>query len=855
MIFNNIRINNVKKFLILNLFLQNIYAQEQVKVQSNDYLANAEKYDQAELMQHRIKDKKLLEEFIEFNFKDKKLIDLIDMLARKRGINYIIPQNKAQQEKFKAINISYQPIDQKDISLEKAWELATLFLELSGFAWFKRSETIYQITSNASDRETRDNITKELLPLYVNTKIEDLPNDDSRIRYIYYFTNLKVPENDKDPLNQIFNEMKSEGAPKPFVLNKYNGVLLIDKANVIASIVNLISKLDATGFRETIEVVQLHNISATEVQDTFDKLKKAAGPENTSPFIRADTKASISFFASDTQIIPDIRNNSIILMGREAAVTRIRDFINSYMDTPGESGKSVLHYYNLQYLEAKDFAVTLSQILASSTTKSQGKEANLSNIERQFEGVIVVAEKKTKIKKVIAPYDNESVRPGGRKSDALGIQGEAEIGGNRLIIAATQDDWIEIEKLIKKLDQPQPQVILEVLVADISHQKNKIISGDIRSRRMDELTNGFGFMSSNISNVNSITPDHIKTLATDLLGQPRTNSNPNSPNNPILSSLLTTGNFILSFSDPTTPQAGYSTTGSTASGAIWALIRILDLYVDMRIMTHPFLVSFDNTKAAIKQSIVKRNRGDSNPSQSGVIAVNIDDIPASIQVEMVPRISSENRLSLQVAVDISDFNEEGDNAENSLTRKTRRVETLVNLNSGNVLVIGGLTNVTETDIVTGTPFFSQIPLIGRFFQGIIKTLNASNIAIFISPTIVMPRLRDGLHLHTRDKLTDARSRLNDSEVYGDNRDPITYFFLPNRDSNMNLVNEYLEQTANESEYKKEATVDLIKKEENRKETEQIIKDIKQTENIDITGMKSPEKLYNLEKKNLTDVPA
>ncbi len=54
---------------------------------------------------------------------------------------------------------------------------------------------------------------------------------------------------------------------------------------------------------------------------------------------------------------------------------------------------------------------------------------------------------------------------------APGEKGSAKYqysGGNRLIIAARNDDWKRIKHLLEQLDKPFPQVFIEVLIADVS---------------------------------------------------------------------------------------------------------------------------------------------------------------------------------------------------------------------------------------------------------------------------------------------------------------------------------------------------------------------------------------------------
>ena len=68
-----------------------------------------------------------------------------------------------------------------------------------------------------------------------------------------------------------------------------------------------------------------------------------------------------------------------------------------------------------------------------------------------FEDVVIAAEKAT------SGDDTSSTRG----------------GGNRLIISCNRDDWKRIEKLIAKLDKPQPQVALEVMIINVDIDQDK----------------------------------------------------------------------------------------------------------------------------------------------------------------------------------------------------------------------------------------------------------------------------------------------------------------------------------------------------------------------------------------------
>jgi len=633
--------------------------------------------------------------FVPFSFEKKSLVDIINELALKRETNVILPQNAADFEMLKNQMVTYRPQGRTDIPLDDAWNLLKTFLELSGFAFSPKHDSL--VTIERIGKPLEPGITRSLLPIYANVAPDKLPNSQEYIRYIYYLTNLKVPdEKDREtnPIARILKDMLTPNAPVVFE-PKTNALIITDKANTIASVMGIIKQLDHSGYRESVQVIHLNNTPAQDVVKIFESLRAAAGGDGSMSSIRHDSRTeTLSSFAENTILVADSRLNNIIIMGRETSVERIAEFIQSHMDVAPESGKSVLHSYDLQYLDATQCAAVLNRIVAPlAPVGTQATAGQPAGPERYFQGVVIAAEE---VKEVDIKTTTEEITleaRGGFLPTGLGSQ-KIFTGGNRLIIAALQDDWLRLKELISSIDKPQPYVILEVLIVDIRGDRRKLIAGTVRNKTATNMpTHGFEFLSSQISDVNSVLGAAPQRLDEDLL---RVLTGSNNAN-PSLTSLLAPGSMIVSINDPATP-------------GIFGLLQLLDSALYTKILSHPYLITTNNQKATLTNQELRRRVGDAIPGAAGVITVEIIDLPATLQVQMIPRLSSLHHLSLQVAIDINNFID-----ANSDTRLTRRVNTNANLESGQVLVIGGLASTVQNDIITGTPILSQIPLIGPFF--------------------------------------------------------------------------------------------------------------------------------------------
>ncbi len=165
---------------------------------------------------------------------------------------------------------------------------------------------------------------------------------------------------------------------------KSNGIVITDKSNSIASAMKIIVELDTVGTKDVIEVVQLYNSTAKTVTELLKNQIVATSQDPRAAKATIKPESGL-YFAPNTHIAADERRNTVILMGRENAVQRLKEFIQEYMDAAPESGRSILHVYDLQYLDAEAFARILQGLIESKgigaqSTKDQPKFSMASKL-------------------------------------------------------------------------------------------------------------------------------------------------------------------------------------------------------------------------------------------------------------------------------------------------------------------------------------------------------------------------------------------------------------------------------------------------------------------------------------------
>ena len=68
--------------------------------------------------------------------------------------------------------------------------------------------------------------------------------------------------------------------------------------------------------------------------------------------------------------------------------------------------------------------------------------------------------------------------------------------------------------------------------------------------------------------------------------------------------------------------------------------------------------------------------------------------------------------------------------------QVREIESVLQINSGDTAIIGGLMQDTKNDVNKGVPILSQIPFIGGLFSYEDNQREKSELIIFIKPVVI-----------------------------------------------------------------------------------------------------------------------
>src|SRR5262249_19097057 len=132
------------------------------------------------------------------------------------------------------------------LSKQNVWDLFLRFLHIFGMTPVPRSFENDHPTSFIL--VTNENANREPLPAFVGIDWKDLPDNDTKIRYVYFVENSQV-----ESLFKIANELRSPKA----VLYQYaplNALIFSDISSNIRSIMAIIAELDSVSMPEALSV-------------------------------------------------------------------------------------------------------------------------------------------------------------------------------------------------------------------------------------------------------------------------------------------------------------------------------------------------------------------------------------------------------------------------------------------------------------------------------------------------------------------------------------------------------------------------------------------------------------------------
>ncbi len=257
---------------------------------------------------------------------------------------------------------------------------------------------------------------------------------------------------------------------------------------------------------------------------------------------------------------------------------------------------------------------------------------------------------------------------------------------NAIVVRGPQNLIHQVKSYIDKIDQVNPLIVFDVLVAQISNSKGftwNAPQGAIKLGDGNELYIGPGKGSITLNDPEKIPSDEV---------------------NPIIGELT----LLL--------QKG-----------------------DARIVANPTITTLNGYPAkfnvSTKRSYEVQTITSTSTEGSTSTSNTVKTYESGLRINITPWVSANNQITMEVKPEISEF---GDAPEGSSLPSTfeRSTETTVRVNDGEMIVISGLKNTRKEKTVSKVPILGHIPLLGLLFTNYSTKDVQDEFVIVITPTLV-----------------------------------------------------------------------------------------------------------------------
>lgn len=288
---------------------------------------------------------------------------------------------------------------------------------------------------------------------------------------------------------------------------------------------------------------------------------------------------------------------------------------------------------------------------------------------------------------------------------------------NAIVVRGTPSQLALVQKLIDDFDKVKPEVVVDVVVAQVRHDKMRQAG---------------------------ILPPQTFSAALQGNNSSSNNNNNNGNNN---------NNNGLNFNDL---QHLTSTNYAVSLSPLQAELLLTD--ANTKILEKPQLRAADGVKASLKV-------GDRIPVATGsfgtplgisgntTLGVNtqFQFLEVGVKIDITPRVQADSEVSLKITLEIS--NKSGDQPFGGIDQpiiSQRTVDHEIQLKDGEVNLLGGILEETTTLNTNGVPFLSRLPLLRYIFGQEDKEKHTNEVVFLLVPHIVRGRVLSALNVKRLD---------------------------------------------------------------------------------------------------------
>jgi general secretion pathway protein D len=312
-----------------------------------------------------------------------------------------------------------------------------------------------------------------------------------------------------------------------------------------------------------------------------------------------------------------------------------------------------------------------------------------------------------------------------------------------------------VEKLLHDLDKPKAEVVVDIIVMDVSSD----ISHQIGAGLVSNGTNGLN-LPIQFSPTNPIT----STTGTGASGTGGTGATSTTTTTTTTTgtTAASTGSFVA------LSQLGHLGSSQFSTTLPGATLQAVMSDSRTKVQDTPEVRVSDGQKVTLK--IGEKYPYATGSFQPGVGTVGVSPLVSTqfqfvdigVNVELTPHVHGDDEVTLHVSIDITGINNTlnlGGLSQPVIGQKKNEAD--IRLKDGEVSLLGGLMSDQDTSTVGGIPGLVNIPILGKYlFGNVSKDRQKEQLMIALIPHIVRRPDITGLNLRAISAGTDATVKLS-----------------------------------------------------------------------------------------------
>ncbi len=524
-----------------------------------------------------------------------------------------------------------------------------------------------------------------------------------------------------------------------------NSLIVVDSGANIERLMVILQDIDVPGQERTVAVVPLRHAFAADIAKILEEATAqddAAGLRGRTTTVATGTQAASSKTpAGKLRIVPELRSNSLVVIGSPFEIREVRNLIDR-LDIPMPRGTGRIQVMRLRYADAVELVQVLADLLGiavntplrqalpgRSVTEGGGRFGSGRNDMGQSFGRSVLSNAAAggmggmggrRPANAAAGLAGGMGGAGGLSAGGSGaVEFESEVrvtadpATNSLVISAAPQDFALVEEVVRELDVPRKQVLVEAILFEITMSKARELGVELQggAQAGDAILLG----RSNFKNLGTLT----NAIATgDVSG---------------LSSI--TGALGAAISKQTIKLAD----GTEIPAGI-ALVEALEADSDINVLSAPNILTTDNEEAEIVvgQNVPFVTSRSTNETNLANTFSQVDRRDVGITLRLTPQITEGDQVRLFLFEEVSALVETSETQLLQLgpTTTVRSATTTVVVNDGETIAIGGLISDRLTSAESGVPWLMDVPGLGFLFSFESKKKEKVNLIILLTPRIV-----------------------------------------------------------------------------------------------------------------------